>query len=211
MAKANLETWLELCRRLSVADASARPAFCALGNAYATPPRAYHTLDHISHCLTEFTAVRSLVHEPEAVEAALWFHDVVYDPRRNDNEDRSAAFANELLTGLSVSASCCAAVQRLIRVTRHDGDPSSPDETLVLDCDLAVLGQSPEVFLAYDANIRAEYAWVPEPLYREKRAAILAAFLSRPRIYHTPVLHSKYEATARRNLTALISRLRDPR
>src|SRR5690606_13700223 len=43
--------------------------------------------------LAEFDSVRAVVQHPATVEAALWFHDVVYDPRSPTNEEDSAGVA----------------------------------------------------------------------------------------------------------------------
>ncbi|WP_214429302.1 hypothetical protein, partial [Escherichia coli] len=37
--------------------------------------------------------------DPEAVEAAIWFHDAIYDSRAKDNEAQSAVLAAEKLDG----------------------------------------------------------------------------------------------------------------
>jgi hypothetical protein len=59
----------------------------------------------------------------------------------------------------------------------------------------------------YAAKIRQEYAWVPEPQYRDGRRRVLESFLSRPRIYH----HLGHlEASARRNVATEIGRLGHP-
>ena len=61
---------------------------------YSQPHRAHHVLLHIEHCLRELDEVkakRNLLINPDAVEVALWFHDIVNDTtaeaiRRKDNE-----------------------------------------------------------------------------------------------------------------------------
>jgi predicted metal-dependent HD superfamily phosphohydrolase len=45
---------------------------------------------------------------------------------------------------------------------------------------------------------------VPQPLFDEKRGAILRSFLDRERIFATPLLRSRFEAAARANLTRAI-------
>ena len=72
--------------------------------AYTAPERHYHDLRHVAECLREFDSVRHLAANPQAVEAAIWFHDVVYDGHRQDNEERSAEWAEESLQRLGASA-----------------------------------------------------------------------------------------------------------
>src|SRR5262249_53292937 len=129
----------------------------------------------------------------DEVEFALWFHDAVYDPKRADNEERSAAWAAQALMDAGVSAETTAHVSQLIVATKHASVPDDPDARLLVDVDLSILGRAPEVFDAYDRAIRVEYQWVPEQQYREARARILAGFLGRGVIFQTEYFRSRYE------------------
>ena len=53
---------------------------------YSAPSRHYHGMDHIRALLDLARQYRVEMADPEAVEAAIWFHDVVYDSRAKDNE-----------------------------------------------------------------------------------------------------------------------------
>ena len=55
-------------------------------------------------------------------------------------------------------------------------------------------------FAEYDAQVRAEYRWVPGWLYRRKRREVLAGFLARPAIYGTERFRERFEGRARENL-----------
>ena len=72
-------------------------AFDDLTRRYAEKHRYYHTLRHIDICLTLLDEVDGLVSDLFSVETAIWFHDVIYDPLRNDNEAMSAAYAKRFL------------------------------------------------------------------------------------------------------------------
>jgi predicted metal-dependent HD superfamily phosphohydrolase len=157
---------------------------------YAEPHRRYHTLAHIEHCLREFPPEEA--QDPASVLLAIWYHDAIYDPRRSDNEERSA----ELLLQDFPAARRAA---DLVLVTKHH-QAADPDAELVVDIDLAILGQAPADFDRYERQIREEYDWVPEPVFREKRGALLRAFLARPRIYRTDAFRERLEAPARANL-----------
>ena len=76
----------------------------------------------------------------------------------------------------------------------------------MLDLDLAILASSPVRFHRYCAQIRAEYAWVPETQYREKRAQVLRQFLEQEMIFRSP-FGAFLESQARQNLAAEIARL----
>src|SRR5262249_44984090 len=71
-----------------------------LVRAYSAPDRHYHNLPHIEAMLDLMRAQERALSDPRSVEAAIWFHDAVYDPRRHDNEEKSAALAAERLAGV---------------------------------------------------------------------------------------------------------------
>ncbi|MBT9552193.1 MAG: hypothetical protein IV088_15195 [Hydrogenophaga sp.] len=63
--------------------------------------------------------------------------------------------------------------------TCHDAEPEGDDARRLVDIDLAILGADPARFAEYDAQVREEYRWVPNWLYRCKRREVLAGFLAR--------------------------------
>lgn len=181
-----------------------------LTEAYAEPSRHYHDTRHLAECLNELESAAALAKRPACVAMALWFHDAVYDARSATNEEDSAALAVECLTGAQVDGEFVKRVQQLILCTKTHEAGGDSDAALLIDIDLAILGQPPERFWDYERGIRAEYAWVPVATYTEKRTEILARFLQRGVIYRTEYFRLKYEAAARANLQAAIQRLQHP-
>jgi len=183
-------------------------AFEQLRDAYAEPHRAYHTAAHIGACLRQLDnpKVRGLAHNVAIVEAALWFHDAIYDPRAQDNEEASARLAEVCLGGAAVNPGHVTQIAAHIRATKSH-QTAHPDGQLVVDIDLSILGEAKAVFAAFEAEIQREYAWVPAPAYAAGRAAVLQGFLSRPRIYETEFFRDTYEASARSNIAAALKQL----
>jgi predicted metal-dependent HD superfamily phosphohydrolase len=204
------ERWLELWSRLG-AQGSGASIFAQLAAGYAEPGRAYHTAEHIRDCLAELDLSRDLAQYPDEVEAALWFHDAVYRPGASDNEDQSAELARTALSMGAVPHEVADRTAALVLATRHAGVPNSPDEQLICDIDLSILGREPGIFDAFERQIRREYACVPEPMYRRERSAVLSGFLRRRSIYQTNQFRHRYEALARANLERLIEKLGEPR
>ncbi len=176
-------------------------------SAYAEPQRHYHTLQHLSECLSLFARHRHLALDPAAVEMALWFHDAIYDVTASDNELKSAAWAGAELEPAGVADSRIARIRQLILATRHAALPEGQDPGLLVDIDLAILGAPPARFAEYEAQIRMEYSWVPEALFCQKRAEILAGFLARQPLFGTPELREALELPARSNLADALARL----
>jgi predicted metal-dependent HD superfamily phosphohydrolase len=174
---------------------------------YAEPGRHYHTLAHLDACLDTFEVVRGRCERPDEAELALWLHDLIWTPLGTDNEERSAAWAVECCRAAGLPDELGARVAALILATRHDGAPLPGDAAVVADVDLAILGASYELFDRYEAAIRAEYASVPDAVFREGRARILRAFLTRPVIFTTPPLQEALELRARENLVRSLARL----
>lgn len=168
---------------------------------YAEPHRHYHTLAHVQALLRHLDTHRALVRQPAHVEAAIWYHDVVYDTHRSDNEICSADVVRFELMSIGWLGVDVERVAGMVEATQHhraaDGDT---DTQLFLDLDLSVLGAAPPVYDTYRDAIRAEFDWVPEAAYRAGRAKVLRSFLDRPAIYRTPALAALWEVTARANV-----------
>jgi len=153
--------------------------------------------------------VRRRVRRPDEVEAALWFHDVIYDPHAGDNEERSADLADRLLGAAGVTTEHLAEIRRLVLATGHRVALDPQDDASVLtDIDLTILGAERGRFDEYEADIRREYAFVPEDEFRRRRREILESFLARPTIYATPWFRDRFEVPARENLQRSIAALR---
>ncbi len=200
-------SWRRMWRNLHAAP-PANALFGQLLAAYGEPQRYYHTQQHLAECLANFEAAMEQATQPGEVEAALWFHDAVYDVRAGDNEMRSAAWAQQALRQAGLPDAVAERVRNLVLATAHDGAPASADEQLLTDIDLAILGAPAGRFSEYEAQVRQEYAWVEEQAFTTARAAILETFLARPAIYGSAHFHRLLEARARDNLTAAVARLR---
>ncbi|WP_299616637.1 hypothetical protein [Pelagibius sp.] len=180
---------------------------------YGEPQRHYHTWAHVEALLRLFDDVRDRLSDPAAVEAALYYHDAVYDPRASDNEARSAALLRADCAEV-LSADSLAAAARLIEATaghRLPPDLSAPaqaDAALFLDMDLSILAAPWPDFLAYEAAIRREYAHVEEAAFRSGRGAFLENLMNREKLYFSSYFGAHFEVPARANLRRSLKILR---
>ncbi len=203
---ASPQRFATLCSRLGL-SLDAEQAFDDLVRYHHMPPRAYHDMTHVAECLQVLDSVRHLADEPDAIEVAIWYHDAVLDNRQADNELNSARLARDVLLGAGASEDLAARVLLLIMATCHDAQPETQDAKIMVDCDLAILGQDSDRFRQYDEAIREEYRWVPEDVYRQKRAEVLQQFLDLERIYQTDHFHARFEQNARENLKRMVESL----
>jgi len=179
---------------------------------YRQPGRHYHGVTHIEALLALLDAHRAALSDPQAIEAAIWFHDAIYDSRRSDNEARSAALAAEKLSP-AVEPARLSRIAAMIEATathalpEFDDEAARHDAALFLDMDLSILGAPKAAFDSYEAAVRREYAWVDDKAWRSGRAAVLKKFLARPHIFHTEAFRERFEAEARKNIQRSISAL----
>ncbi|TGV76418.1 hypothetical protein EN801_037870, partial [Mesorhizobium sp. M00.F.Ca.ET.158.01.1.1] len=141
---------------------------------------------------------RTLLDDPEAVEAAIWFHDAIYDSRAKDNEAQSAALAEQKLAGRTDAGRLSRVSAMILATATHqlplfDDAAATRDASLFLDMDLSILGADAVAFDAYERAVRREYGWVEEPMWRAGRGAVLKTFLARPHIFHTQEFQQRFE------------------
>ena len=172
---------------------------------YSEPQRAYHTLDHLKQLFGQFEQIKPCLHEPHLIALALYYHDVIYDPRRSDNELKSAEYAIETLR-CYLSEDQCQSIYALIMMTAThqmdtlaNGDKIS-DAAYLLDMDLSILGAPWCEYDQYAQAVRQEYVHVAKENYRVGRIAVLEKLLAHSSLYLTAYYHERLEKQARKNI-----------
>lgn len=179
-----------------------------LGPKYTQPHREYHNLMHIEDVLLRIEELQPPAEHELALALAAWFHDAVYQPGQDDNEDRSGHLAFDALEQVGADPALIAEVVRLVRLTAsHDPDASDVAGAVLCDADLAILAAEPPRYTQYATAIRQEYVHVPRAEFRAGRAEVLRGLLQRPSIYRTTHGREQWEQRARLNVNAEIEAL----
>ena len=186
--------------------------------------RLHHGLTHLVEVLE---AIDRLA-EAEQLDAVqrrranlgAWFHDAVHSSglptstrqaaasadssTQPSDEAASAVLARALLAG---DRDADAVVDLVLMTATHRSRPGDVAAAVLSDADLSILGATPERYADYAAAIRAEYAHVPDAVFRPGRAMILEALVSGD-LFATPSGRLWWDARARSNLNNEIAALR---
>ena len=172
---------------------------------YSEHQRAYHTLQHIQQLFRQFEQIKHHLNEPDIIALAMYYHDVIYEPTRSDNELKSAEFAVEVL-GRYLDDDQCQHIYALIMMTANhkinalaDHDRYS-DAAYLLDMDLSILGASWSAYEKYAKAVRQEYLHVPMTDYCVGRTKVLKGLLAHPKLYLTDYYYVQLESQARNNI-----------
>ncbi len=168
-------------------------------DSYSEPQRFYHTLDHIEHCLSLLDKIRSELQNPEALELAIWYHDVVYQPGSIDNEQLSADQFMTTSNGV-FDDTLRNTIYRHIMATVHDGSEVKDTDThYMLDIDLSSFGQAWPEFIRDSDNLRLEKKGQPDDEFYKNQAAFQDKLFGQPRIFKSDYFYDKLETQARQN------------
>lgn len=168
--------------------------------AYSAKNRVYHNLIHLHQLFAELELYRDDIMDWEVISFSVFYHDIIYNVRRQDNEAKSADFAGKEMKLIGVDQDKINACKQQINATKLHEIDSNDDTNLLTDADLAILGKDWKHYASYTKSIRKEYKIYPNLLYRPGRKKVLSHFLSLPNIYKTPQFQHKYESLARQNL-----------
>ena len=178
------------------------------------PHRSYHTARHVveMYAALEELEREGVVTEREAAVAgvAACFHDAVYDPAAppGANEVDSADLAIRGLMTLGLDAADVEQVRRLVLATERHEVPHDDDLGEAFhDADLWILAAPEERFDEYCAQVRQEYAAVPDDAYAAGRTAVLEPFLRRDTVYATRYGRRVWGERARLNVARELARL----
>lgn len=174
---------------------------------YDEEGRSFHDLTHINDCLDEFDEIKGFLKNPLEVELAIWYHDVIYNFLKKDNEEKSAEFFKKSFSNLFGYMPLLKNVSELILTTKDHIPSKNPDSGYLVDIDFYSLGVPFEVFVENTNKIRKEYKYFSDADFKKGRIAFLESVLKKDRVYFTDYFHSKYEGRARDNMKKSIELL----
>src|SRR5687768_8523547 len=168
---------------------------------YNMPGRYYHNLVHLDNLTEQLLPIKERIEDWQTLVFSIAYHDIIYDPLRQDNEGKSAALAYDRLTQLKRPADLNERCKQQILSTKRHQLSAEADTNYFTDADLSILGTDKNSYLDYAAQIRKEYSYYPDQLYKPGRKKILAAFLEMKNIFKTKYFRDKYEEQARNNIS----------
>lgn len=184
---------------LASADDESADVHARLVESYSEPQRFYHTLGHIEHCLSLFDKISAELQNPEALELAIWFHDVIYRPGAKDNEQLSADQFMALTRNI-FSNNVRDTVYQHIMATVHDGSEfENADTNYMLDIDLSSFGRPWPEFIQDSDNLRLEMGDLSDEVFYKRQASFQNRLFSRPRFFRSKYFYDHFESQAKQN------------
>lgn len=202
------ETFIELTKKYTDNSRPVITLWEEIEKSYSNKNRHYHTLLHLNNLLNQLTEVKAEIKEWDTVLFTLFYHDIVYDSLKSDNEEKSAGLAVKRMTQLSVPHEIIENCKKQILATKAHLEHSDRDTNYFTDADLSILGQDWDVYSGYFKNVRKEYSIYPDLIYNPGRKKVLQHFLAMPRIFKTDYFFNKFEQSAKQNIRQEIDMLR---
>ena len=194
------ETFIELLKNYTDNDRLTNELWTEIEKNYSSKKRHYHTLHHLDNLLVQLNELKGEIQNWNTLLFTLYYHDIVYNPLKSDNEEKSAEIAEKRMKQLSVSFESIELCKNQILATKSHIKSIDSDTNYFTDADLSVLGQNWETYSLYYKNVRKEYSIYPDFVYNSGRKKVLNHFLSMDRIFKTNIFHNKYETQAKQNL-----------
>jgi predicted metal-dependent HD superfamily phosphohydrolase len=196
--------WEELCMRYCDDKELIDRYFNEILRRYTASRRHYHNLTHITSLLRFYEEYASMLIDRHVVLFSIFYHDIIYNVLRKDNELRSAKLAVKRLKALQVPASTIEQVKLFIEATKTHAVTEAVthvgDLQFFLDFDMSILAARPTSYKAYAENVRKEYHIYPDKLYYAGRKQFLQHCLQTEHIFLTPTFRERYEGIARENI-----------
>jgi predicted metal-dependent HD superfamily phosphohydrolase len=194
------ETFIELLTNYTNSTSLINDLWMEIEIHYSGKKRYYHTLDHLDKVLLQLTVTKDEIQNWKAILFTLYYHDIIYNPLKTNNEEKSAELAEKRMRQISVPADITELCKNQILATKSHLKSIDNDTNYFTDADLSVLGQTWEVYSQYFKNIRKEYSIYPDFVYNPGRKKVLNHFLSMNRIYKTGYFFNNFEIQAKINL-----------
>ena len=174
---------------------------------YNEDHRHYHTPAHIDFCLAQFDLARHQIDDADAVEMAIWFHDLIYDPGALDNEQQSAERFVQLAKGY-LDPVFVESVCKLIVATIPGRTPEGQDEEFVVDIDFSSFASPWHEFKRDCRALRDECVHLTDASFHAAQMKFYQSLLARSSLFYTPFFRERMEQTAIENIGRYMEELR---
>lgn len=162
--------------------------------------RYYHTLKHLEHVYLNVLLVREDITDWDMVLFSVFYHDYIYNALKQNNEEKSAQKAIDILSSLPIDTKRIALCNQIILATKGHHITENKDVNYFTDADLSILGSSWKAYESYFKNVRKEYRYYPDFAYNKGRINVLKHFIDMSRIFKTDYFYHKFEHQAKHNL-----------
>jgi predicted metal-dependent HD superfamily phosphohydrolase len=194
------QTFIELTQKYSDDNRLIEILWNEIEKNYTDKNRYYHTLAHLDNLYEQLLEVKDEIEDWDTILFTLYYHDIIYNSTKKDNEYKSAELAKVRLESIAYPADKISKCVIQILSTKEHSKSIDNDANLFTDADLSILGQAWEAYSDYFKQVRKEYSIYPDFLYNRGRKKVLNQFLKMGNIFKTNLFYSKFENVARQNL-----------
>lgn len=194
------EIFIELLTKYTDDERVKNELWTEIDKNYSSKKRHYHTLQHLDNLLSQLTEIKSEIQNWETTLFTLFYHDIIYNSIKSDNEEKSAELAEKRMKQISVSKDKIEMCKKQILATKSHIKSIDSDTNYFTDVDLSILGQNWETYLLYCKNVRKEYSVYPDLVYNIGRKKVLNQFLKMENIFKTDYFFKNYNKQAKKNV-----------
>jgi predicted metal-dependent HD superfamily phosphohydrolase len=194
------QTYIELVSKYTDNLSLINELWLEIEKNYTSKNRYYHTLHHLENLFLQLSEVKNELENWDTILFTLFYHDVIYNALKSNNEEKSADFAEKHLQQIDIPKVIIKHCKEQILATKSHIQSSDNDTNYFTDADLSILGQPWEVYTVYYKNVRKEYSFYPDLVYNVGRKKVLKHFLSMDNIYKTDFFYTQFEIQAKENL-----------
>jgi predicted metal-dependent HD superfamily phosphohydrolase len=166
--------------------------------------RHYHNLDHITEML--WGAVNYFPDATAEQYTAIYFHDIIYDPKSGFNEADSVTVMRKFFRedkkrcGTTFSNESLDLIENIIMDTKGHFYPTCEESRLVLDLDLERLSRPLNKVQEFSEQIFNEFQFVSRDVYTQNRRDFFMKMLMVDPIFSTDFGRKNWEPIVRTNL-----------
>jgi uncharacterized protein len=163
-----------------------------------------HTRDEVAPAAEQIAGMEGIQRDDLIILlTAVYFHDLGFIVSSKKHEKTGAGIAEEVLPGFGYRHDQVRTIKNLIMATRLPQSPSTLLEKILVDADLAVLGQ--DTFMERSLDLREELSangvYIPDDLWIQEQISFIV-----PHRYFTNAARTILDGQKKKNLALLIER-----